>query len=595
MNWDSPFLSTTLYSSVALSDPPDPVESCIISNLTSDSIHVECLVPASLAKRTKSSASTLTTGKSVRRGPLSSTTRGEEKDRAMTLQPSNSNERDVVNNRIKGLSSSVTSTSSVSSFSSASLSPSSSPTFSTSSSSSNDRNNSNRSGGKSQENQQNKRHNTARQPQETQEDDSDVKASELDLKYRLEVYDSDQLSLLMNVSNEGNPSFLINGLTPQTTYVLMIYSENSLGKSTPTIIKSQTKELRRMESLTTPSSLVVVTPAGKDPFMPLTSTQTPSPSVITPSRSQTSASRKNILIPTSSPSSTSSTSLSSSQGNFLTFLQREYVLLLNSKTLLIFVATLSVILPSLMLAFTLRKIFKRTNSKSLTSGTSTPSIHDEDDPHHSKQLMMMSTLPRRQSYQYHHDTCLSTVHHSQVKCSTLPPRSALKKRKDEHEEMREKTTTFLLPTSLNYNEGDLMCDTLTQPQQQQTTSRQQAVYHYQGENQQHVLQHPSFIVGSSFAPSSSSATDSLSRLSQSSLSRSQVHHLPSHYTRLPQNVKGANGTLQIHPCSEQMFLPSRESSCHSGSVTLSCNNVGNSGDPDLISSHHRFLGKYPFL
>jgi len=138
-----------------------------------------------------------------------------------------------------------------------------------------------------------------------------------------------------------------------------------------------------------------------------------------------------------------------------------------------------------------------------------------------------------------------------------------------------------------------MCDTLTQPQQQQTTSRQQAVYHYQGENQQHVLQHPSFIVESSFAPSYSSATDSLSQLSQSSLSRSQVHHLPSHYTRLAHNLKGANATLQIHPCSEQMFPPSRESSCHSGSVTLSCNNVANSDDPDLISSHHRFLETHP--
>ncbi|RWS13039.1 nephrin-like protein, partial [Dinothrombium tinctorium] len=58
--------------------------------------------------------------------------------------------------------------------------------------------------------------------------------------YHLEVYNSKRDQLLYNLSNHKSATFLISGLSPNTAYVLVVYSSNSVGTSRPLTLTTET-------------------------------------------------------------------------------------------------------------------------------------------------------------------------------------------------------------------------------------------------------------------------------------------------------------------------------------------------------------------
>lgn len=59
----------------------------------------------------------------------------------------------------------------------------------------------------------------------------------------LEVYEYKKEQLVSNVSRAEAPSFAVNGLSPDTPYVFVVYSANSKGKSSRTTLTTHTATL----------------------------------------------------------------------------------------------------------------------------------------------------------------------------------------------------------------------------------------------------------------------------------------------------------------------------------------------------------------
>lgn len=245
-----------------------------------------------------------------------------------------------------------------------------------------------------------------------------LEEAEFSLKYRIEVYDSEQINLLANVTNDKRPSFWINGLLPSTKYVLLIYAENYIGRSDPVLISVKTADLiqnppnpirpkgklggssshNQNKGHESPEDESVTRATLNLPLM------TKSPSILIAQDEHSDSDSVNSF-GSSSGSSTndvlSSTSLhsNSNSNQLFSILKKEYFVFLNSNSILILIATFSVILPSIMLLFIVTKIIKRKRMNQLNSNNGS-----SGDLNGSGNSRRMSSSSREAIQLHHHGT-----------------------------------------------------------------------------------------------------------------------------------------------------------------------------------------------
>lgn len=216
-----------------------------------------------------------------------------------------------------------------------------------------------------------------------------LEEAEMNIRYRIEVYDSDKTNLLANVTNEKRPSFWINGLIPSTKYVMLIYAESYIGRSDALLMQVITADLPVAETVSSESkksmgksnSGVHESHAGDESVtratfnLPL---MTKSPAILLKNDEHSDSDASSSLdMASSSKDVASSTSLhSNSHSNQLfSFLKKEYFAFLSSNSILILIAIFSVILPSIMLLFIVSKIIKRKRLNQLSHSNSNSDIH----------------------------------------------------------------------------------------------------------------------------------------------------------------------------------------------------------------------------